>query len=145
MKDEIVLMGIMLSDSAIREMGTGKVSYIGSFHQYQSPAFPLAVPPFVVTPILTNIRGKIEKPIAIGVRIEDPKTGLILANTVGNLAVQPEYTFVGSEVLDVSFPIPPLVFQSAGIYTVIVMVDGEKIGSRPLPVNSITAPLPPKV
>ena len=145
MKDEIVLMHIMLSDSAIREAGTGKVSFIGSFHQYQSAAFPFVVPPFFVTPMITNIRGQVEKPIVVAVRVEDPRTGQVLANTVGNIGVMPQFTFTGTEVIEVPFPIQPIAFQSPGNYTVIVMVDGEKIGSRNLPVNSITAmPQPPK-
>lgn len=139
MQNEIVLMGIVLSDSAIREAGTGKMSFIGSFHQYQSAIFPLAVPSFFVTPMLTNIRGKIEKPIVIAVRIEDPRTGLVLTSAVGNIGLMPQYTFNGTEVVDVPFPLIPMQFPSAGNYNVIVMVDGEKIGQRNLPVHSITA------
>jgi hypothetical protein len=138
MKDEIVLMCTLFSDSAIREAGTGKVSFIGCFHQYQSAVFPLVVPPFVITPLLTNIRGKQDKPITVAVRIEDPKTGYIMANTVGNIGVLPEYVFTGAEVIDASFPVGPISFPTAGNFSVVIMVDGEKIGTRALSVISVT-------
>jgi len=95
--------------------------------------------------LITNVRGKVEKPIVIAVRIEDPRTGQVLANTVGNLAILPDYVFNGTEVMDVPFPISGLFFQSAGNYSIIVLVDGEKIGQRVLPVRSITSmPQPPQ-
>jgi len=138
-------MGIILSDSVIREMGTGKLSFIGSFHQYQSGPFPFMVPPFVVTALLTNFRGKLEKPVIVTLRIEDPKTGIVLANVATNINAPPEFVFSGTEVLDVPFPIHPIAFQAPGVYSVIILIDGEKIESRPLPVNSMTAlPQPPK-
>ena len=147
MKDEIVLFGIVLSDMVIREMNTGKVSYIGSFHQYNSPVFPFGVPPFSVTPIMTNFRGKKDKPIIIAIRIEDPKTGLISANVVAGVQLPPDYVFSGSEVLEFPFPIQPITFQSPGNYLVVIMLDGEKIGDRQLPVTLMTGqaqPQPPK-
>lgn len=81
--------------------------------------------------------------MTVAVRIENEKTAEILANVVGQVGLVPDYAFTGSEVVDASFPVGPLVFQSAGVYTVKIMISGEKIKDRPLPVNPINFIPPP--
>jgi len=145
MSSDPVILGIILSDSVIREWGTGKLSLIGCFNAYNVPGFPFQVPPFVTTIILTNFKGKLTKPKNVTARIEDPTNSIVLANISGQINAPPEYDFTGAEVLEMAFPMMPFPIYHAGPYSVDVLIDGEKVGSRNIMVVSTTAQsLPPQ-
>lgn len=67
-KEPVLCPGIIFSDGVIREHGTGKLSLIGSFTAYTFPTVPFVAPPFVVTVLVTNLQGRLERfPIAVRV------------------------------------------------------------------------------
>jgi len=129
--------GIILSDSVIREEGTGKMSLIGCFTVWNAQQFPLLVAPFYVTALLTNLRGNVEQ-IHVTVRLENPQNGHVLTSVSGNMRPG-EHTFDPNEVFEIPFPIKSVAFPSAGMYAVIVLVDNEAIGKRAIAVRSLTA------
>jgi Family of unknown function (DUF6941) len=134
--EPVVCPGIIFSDSAIREQGTGKLSIIGSFAHFNAPGFPFLSSQFIVTILLSNIRGPIEG-LPITVRIEATGSAHVLSSVSGQINLGPEIT--GNEVLEVVFPIPPVPFQQAGTYDVNVLVGSEFINRRQLFVRSTTA------
>jgi hypothetical protein len=143
MNSDPVISGIILSDLVIREWATGKLSLIGCFNLYNVPGFPFQVPPFFVTVMITNIKGKFEKPKTVTVRFEDPSNACVLANMSSQMNAPSDYNFTGVEVLELPFPLFSFFISHAGNYSIDVIIDGEKVGSRKIAVMSTTAQHPP--
>jgi hypothetical protein len=127
----------------IREWATGKLSLIGCFNLYNVPGFPFPVPPFFTTVLITNIRGKLEKPKTVTVRFEDTTNACVLANMSAQMAAPPDFNFTGIEIVEMPFPMSPFYISHAGNYNIDVLIDGEKVGTRKIMVMSTTAPHPP--
>lgn len=138
MESEPVILGILFSDLVIRENGTGKISMIGCFNQYMSNGFPFVVPPFFVTAILTNIKGKTNNAFNITIRVEDSTNGHVLTSISGKAVPTGSQEMSGLEVLEFPCPMPQFAIPSPGKYMVEVLVDNDKVGSRPLMINSLT-------
>ena len=138
MQSDPACAAIMLSDTVIREQGTGKLSLIGCFTALNAPKFPFATPPFFVTPFITNLRGKIED-LHITVRIEDAHS-FVLSNVAGHVSLRKDAPPVPDvAVLEIPFPVAPFMVQTAGNYLVKVLLNNEQIGVKPLIVRSVTA------
>jgi hypothetical protein len=145
MSSDPVILGIILSDTVIREWGTGKLSLIGCFNLYNLPSCPFQVPPLFATVMITNFKGRFAKPKTVTVRVEDPNDSCVLANISGQVNAAPDHDFTGSEVIEMVFPIFPFVIPHAGVYAIDVLIDREKVGSRNIIVNTTTAQnLPPQ-
>ena len=132
-----VLLGIIFSDLVIREQGTGKFSMIGCFNNYRSNAFPFVVPNFYVTVIVTNVKGKFEK-LEITARIEHPKSGHVLHSVAGGLRLKEGVELDGLECIEVPFPVIQCVVPEPGTYSFVVLVNNEKVGSRPFIIGSLS-------
>jgi uncharacterized protein DUF6941 len=128
--------GIILSDGVIREHGTGKLSIIGSFSTYNFPMFPFVAPPFIVTTLVTNLEGRLER-FPITVRIEAPRTGHILASSVAEITT--DSPIPRTEIFEVPVAIAPINYPEGGIYKVKVLAQNEPIGERDLTVRSLAA------
>lgn len=133
--EPVLIPYIIFSDSVIREMGTGKLSFIGTFQQFNAPRFPLPVAPFFVTPKITNISGKLEK-LKLTVRIEEPDSGVVVANVGGE--VNSEKELPREADIEIPFPMAGVVFQRAGVYDVIILLNNENIGKRSIRVVAMT-------
>lgn len=126
---------ILLSDSTIREAGSGKLSLIGMFEYFNAPNFPFVTPPFFVTVGIANFQGQLQS-VPVTVRIE---------SSTGHVHTSAEATFSTKEpinrndVVQFPFAIPPCQFPEAGRYNVVLLVSGEKIGERPIEVRAITS------
>ena len=131
-----LLQSIILSDYAVREQGTGKMTLVGVFHQYNLPQTPAAVPPFFVTVAITNLRGKIES-LPVTVRIEEMASSAVVGSATGKIASKAELTV--DNIVEIPFPFPHVVFQSVGLYKIVVLVNNEPVGNRTFMVRTITA------
>jgi hypothetical protein len=125
---------VNFSDGVIREHGSGKLTLIGTFHVFNVPKFPFQPPPFFVTVSLSNFRGKLDH-FKIAIRIEEKSSGYVVASAGGEIATQSEIK--QTETVQIPFQLTGI-FPSAGLYSVIVLAQGEPIGSRDLIVNPIT-------
>jgi len=134
--EPVICPAIILSDGAIREHGTNKVSIIGAFDRLNALSFPFLSPPFTVTVLLSNIAGPVER-IPFTVRIEAAESAHVVASVTGHITVPAEIT--KDEVMEIVAPIPPSTFPSAGKYEVNVLVGTEPLDKRILLVKSITA------
>jgi hypothetical protein len=128
---EPVLTGLIFSDLVIREQGTKKFSLIGCFNNYSSNTFPFIVPGFFATALISNIKGNHES-LNVTLRVEAPESGHVLTSTSATVRLIMGVTFSGDEVLDLPFPLRQFVVQEPGVYQILVLVNNEKIGSRPL-------------
>jgi len=125
---------IVFSDMVIREAGTGKCSYIGSFQRYTLPQFPVQVPPFFVSIFLTNL-GPVRS-VNITARIENAQTGMVLGNSAVSVGFGAEPK--RADIFEISLPIFGLGFPAPGDHKAVILVNNEKVGERTLPVLSIT-------
>lgn len=124
---------IILSDSAIREVGTNKISLIGTFHNVNVPVFPFNIL-FFVTPSISNLRGKLDR-AKVAIRIEDKSSSLVVASAA--IEIGSPNDIKPSDVVQIPIPIG-CSFGSAGLYSVVVLFQNEVIGSRDLTVLALT-------
>ena len=124
----------MLSDSVIREHGTGKLSLIGCFTTYNFPTFPFVAPPFVVTVILTNLEGQLQN-FPITVRIEATNSGHVLASSMTQLNA--EQPVPRTDIFEVPIGIPSINYAEPGVYKVKVLAQNEELGQRDLTVRRL--------
>src|SRR5262249_49568445 len=87
--EPVVCPAIIFSDGAIREQGTGKLSLIGCFSHFNAPGFPFLSQPFIVTVLLSNIRGPIEH-LPVTLRVETPGSAHVLSSVSGEMNIGPE-------------------------------------------------------
>jgi hypothetical protein len=133
--EPVLCKGIMLSDSVIREHGTGKLSLIGCFSSYNFPILPFVAPPFVVTVLVTNLEGRLQN-FPVTVRIEAPGSGHVLASSMAQL--NSEIEVPRSEIFEVAMGIGPINYADPGIYKVKVLAGNEDMGERDLTVRKLT-------
>jgi hypothetical protein len=128
--------GIILSDGVIREHGTGKLSIIGSFGGYTFPSLPFLAPSFVVTVLVTNLEGRLDR-FPITVRIEGTRTGHVLASSVAELTT--DQPVPRTEIFEVPIAIPPINYPETGVYKVKVLAQNEVLGDRDLTIRTVAA------
>ncbi len=130
-----LVKAVTFSDLVIREQGTGKLTLVGCFSNFNVSAFPFTSPPFYATVVMANFRGKLEK-VNICLRVEH-ESGLVLASVAAAIGTQRD--LAPNDAIELPFPLPPMIFQSAGVYKAVVLVNNEIIGQRDLVVRPITA------
>lgn len=138
--EPVLCPGILFAEKVIREHGTGKISLINMFNAFLAPAFPFQTPGFFTCLWLTNISGKIST-LDITIRIEEPNSGHVLTSARNHIEVKPDAPpFPKNAILELIFPCNPFTVRSAGHYTVVVLVNNERIGSRLFEVGTLTKP-----
>ena len=118
----------------ILEAGTGKLSIIGAFSRYNFPSFPFLVPPFVVTVLITNLKGPLER-FPITIRVENRRTGHVLASASGEIGASNELT--KSEIIEVPIQLPPINYPEPGVYKIIALAENSPLAERDLTVGSL--------
>ena len=135
----MIVAGITLADHVIREAGSGKISLIGCFSQFNFPQFPFKMGRFHVHAGVTNVRGVIEK-FSATCRIEMSGTGHVVGSVGAEVGVAPNSpAFSPNFVFDVVFPFEGNVFITAGLHDIVILVDNEVIGKRPISIMQVTA------
>lgn len=117
---------IIFSDSAARDQATGKLVLAGVFHRFVASEIPFTSPAFFATVFVTNIRGRIQD-LPVTMNIED-SGGNVVSSATGSVSSKTEIGL--RDVAEISFPIPPTVFDKAGHYKAVVLVDNESLGYR---------------
>ena len=124
--EPVLPSAITFSDEKIRDQETGELTLVGIFHCIKTSKFPFTSPAFYATAFVTNIKGRI-KQLPVSMNIED-STGKVIASAPGH--VGGSGIIAMGEVAEISFPIPPIVFNAAGHYKAVVLADGEALGFR---------------
>jgi len=122
---------VIFSDGLIREERTGKLTLIGTFHHFNPPKLPFPFLPFFITVSLSNFRGKLDR-FKIGIRLEEKSSGLVVFNATGE--INSSNIMSPTDTVQVPFQVTGS-FPAAGLYTVVILAEGEQIGSRDLIVN----------
>ncbi|WP_202214403.1 hypothetical protein [Methylacidimicrobium sp. AP8] len=135
-QEPVLCPAILLSDLVVREKATDKLTLVNTFGQLRLPKFPFPTPLFFITVWLTHLRGRVGQ-LDIAARIEDPKSGHVLASASGQIQFPAEAPpFDEQAVLDLPIPMPPFLVPQAAVYSVVILVNNEKVGERPLPIVS---------
>ncbi len=143
-ESEAIPVGIILSDHVIREQGSNKLTLIGCFTRYNLPRFPIQVPPFWITLLLTNFAGPGK--YSIGARIEIPQKSIIVVNASGSIEFSDLQWQSGGgrdNVFELPIRVPQTQFSFPGTYQVTVLFEGDEIGRRPLIVNPLNTSATP--
>lgn len=136
--DPKVIAAILLSDNAIREMGTGKLTLVGLFGAWNCPAFPYNTPPFWITVSLTNFPAG-TKSANVVVRLEQKQTGLVVGNTAAQIGF-PDGKITLNSIIDLPLIMPGVVLPQPGTYRVVVLANDEKLDERAIEVNLASPP-----
>ncbi len=135
-QEPVLCPAILLSDLVVREKVTEKLSLVNSFGQLRLPKFPFPTPPFFITVWLTHLRGRVPR-LDIATRIEEPKSGHVLASASGQIQFPPEAPLFDEQtVLDLPIPMPPFLVPQPAVYSIVILVNNEKVGERSLPILS---------
>jgi hypothetical protein len=138
MDAEPKLLGITFSDYVIREHGTGKLTLVGCFSVYNARQFPFTPPRFFVTASFTNLQGHIEA-LRITARVEDPQSSHVLASTSGEIKFPPDFQHKRNAVMELPIPMPRFTVNQPGDYKVVLLINNENVGDRPLTINPVSA------
>jgi hypothetical protein len=130
---------IIFSEKIIREAGTGRLSIINSFQRFTGPTIPFAVPPFVVTVSLAGFSG--EQKHKLSVELLSPAGAIVIPAI--NAEVGTEAKVEVRDVFEFSFGLPPVQFEEAGVYEIVLKIGDQIAARRALPVVVLQAPASP--
>ncbi len=131
--------GIVFSHLVIREHGTGKLSFINCFNTFNIKKFPFRTPPFYVTALLTNLKGKIDE-LNVTARIELSQIGHVLSSIPGQMKFHPESRPLSEhDIFEIPFPVKPFNIAEPGIYNVVILLNNEELGRRSLIFREVSA------
>lgn len=124
-----VVPGIVLSDMSIVEQGTQKRSMIGCFDQFAFPQFPARYDRFFVTASISNVAGTLSD-IELTIRIEEKGSAHVVFSTTARIDFHGEKTFERGGIMGFSVPVLQVVFQKAGTYRILLLINGVEAGER---------------
>jgi len=128
--------GVILCDNFIREEGSGKLSFLGSFQNFNFSQFPAISPPFCVVALITNLSGQLEK-LTVTVRVEDPRSGHVINSS--SIEIGFKKGLEKDEIFEIPFRIAPSQFHTTGIYQLVVLINNERLGHKDFRVDSTTS------
>jgi hypothetical protein len=129
--------GIILSDVVIREAGSNKLSLIGCFQRFHFHGFPARTGQWFATVSVTGIRDATS--FNVTARIEVTESAHVVSSTSAFVEVKGVESIQPDIIFDVPLPFNGVEFATKGRYTVVVLVDTEEVGRRPLEVVLLEA------
>jgi hypothetical protein len=133
--------GILMSDVSIVEAGSNKRSVVGCFDQFIFAQFPAAYGRFFVTAWISNLVGTLSE-LELTCRVEQKGSGHVVFSNSIRLNFPSEQKFEASGILATAMPVQGVVFQQPGIYTIVLLLNGEHVGHRDFAVNLPPQPQP---
>lgn len=135
MPDTPRILGILLADVIIKDAATGKLSLINCFAQINAIALPTQSAPFFVMAQITDVVGSNDN-IHFGLSVTqvDTKQPVLMLNSTFTI---PEGV-KASDINEIIWPVPPLIFTHAGDYKVSISVGNTVVGERTFKVNAPT-------
>jgi hypothetical protein len=134
--EPLVVPGIFLSDLSIIEHKTEKRSLIGCFDRFAFPQFPAKYARFFVTVWVTNIEGTLTE-IDLTTRIEQKGSAHVVFSSSIKANFTEEKKFERDNILAFSIPVPGITFPTPGIYTVLILMNGDEAGTRDIKVLQV--------
>jgi hypothetical protein len=129
-----VISGILMSDVSIVEQGTQKRSVIGCFDQFVFPQFPVQIGRFWVTAWITNLAGSLSE-MELTTRIEEKGSAHVVFSSSTTIKFPAETPLDPTNTMALSTPVVGVIFQKPGIYTILLLLNGEEVGKRDINVR----------
>ena len=127
---------IFLSDLSIVEQGTQKRSLVGCFDQFGFPQFPANYPRFFITAWITNVEGKLTE-LDLTTRIEQKGSAHVVFSSSIKLPLGEGRKFERNQIVAIAIPVPMVTFPTPGVYTVLILFNGEEVGKRDVNVQQV--------
>ena len=134
-----VIYAILMSDVSLVEQGTQKRSLVGCFDQILVPSFPGRYSGFWVTAWIANIVGTLTE-MELTCRIQEKSGGHVVFSSSTKVEFQGEHAFNNTNTIAFNTAVQNIVFPRGGIYTIVILLNGEETGVRDF--NVITPPKP---
>jgi hypothetical protein len=134
-----VVPGILMSDVSIVEQGTQKRSIIGVFDQFVFPQFPVQIARFQITGWITNLAGSVTN-LELTTRIEEKGSAHVVFSSSANMQFPQETTLDPTQILALNAGVAGITFQKPGIYTIVLLLNGEEVGKRDFHVKLASQP-----
>lgn len=131
-----LIPSILLSDQSIVEQGTQKRSVVGCFDQFVFPQFPANYPRFFITAWVTNVEGTLTE-LDMTARIEQKDSAHVVFSSSIKLPLGEERKFERHQIMGFAIPVPMITFPTPGVYTVIILFNGEEVGKRDVSVYQV--------
>jgi hypothetical protein len=131
--------GIILSDSAERDPKTGRISLIRCFDAKSFLEFPATSGPFVATIWLSNVPERTEF-LKLDVLVVEEATSEIISQAAGQIKLGPLLPggiTTSRTVFDLDIPVRTVLFPRPGNYWIVIHLNGEEAGIRPLSVQQL--------
>lgn len=134
--------GILLSDLSIVEQGTQKRSIIGCFDQLNFRQFPVKIGRFFITAWVTNVQGSVNE-LDFTIRIQEKSSAHVVFSSSSKINFHEQQNFERDKVLAISTPVVGMAISNPGIYSVVLILNGDEIGSRDFQVRLVARPAEP--
>jgi len=121
-----LLLALVLCDSTIREVGSGKISLIGTFNSLFAHHFPCVHPTLSVYAALSDGRGM----VPCQLRMTCLETGAKVFGVNGQVDFKDP-----TSVAELCFQFNQMPLEKPGIYSIEFFADGELLGNRKLKVE----------
>ena len=131
-----VIPGILLSDLSIIEQGTQKRSLVGIFDKFAFDQFPANYQRFFITVWASNIEGALTE-IDVTSRIEQKGSAHVVFSSSAKMAFE-ERKFNRGDIIAFSLAVPTITFPTPGLYTVLILLNGEEVGRRDVDVVQVS-------
>lgn len=129
-----VVPGILMSDLSIVEHLTQKRSIIGCFDQFIFPQFPVTLGRFWVTAWISNLAGTLSA-LELTCRIQEKGSAHVVFSSSTNMQFPQETALDPTNTLALSAPVEGIVFPKPGVYTIVLLLNADEVGSRDIQVK----------
>jgi hypothetical protein len=127
---EPVFVGLLFADRVITE-DNKKKGIIGTFSRFSARQFPALFPPWFIYAAATNLEGQHN----FTLNVVSDRTQQVVFSAAGAVTVDEPRM-----VVELVIQVANLVFPDAGVYDVLLFIDGVQTGARILEVLKIEAP-----
>lgn len=131
-----VVPAILLSDVSIVEQGTQKRSIVGIFDQFAFPQFPMQIGRFQITAWISNLAGTTSA-LELTTRIQERDSAHVIFSSSGNLQFPSETTLDPTQILAFNTTVNGIIFPKHGVYTIVLLLNGDEVGKRDIHVRLI--------
>ena len=134
--EPVVIPGILMSDLSIIEHGTSKRSVVGIFDQFAFSQFPITIARFWITAWITNLAGTLSE-MELTTRIQEKGSAHVVFSSSTNVQFPSETALDPTNTSALSTPVIGITFQKPGIYTIVLLLNGDEIGKRDIHVRQV--------
>lgn len=132
-----IIPGIVMSDLSLIEQGTQKRSVVGIFDQFSFPQFPVQIARFWITAWVANVSGSVTA-LDLTTRIEEKGTAHVVFSNSIRHDFGKQHVLDPTAIVALNTPITGIIFQKPGLYSIVLLLNGNPVGERDFHVKLIS-------